>query len=93
MKKLTLNVKKLCKSKNIKMSDLAKKMGITPESLSRSVNGNPQLSTLNEIANALNVDICTLLGSEDDIYGIIVYKNKPYMINSIQELKEFINNF
>ena len=27
MKKLTLNVKKLCKSKNIKMSDLAKKNG------------------------------------------------------------------
>ena len=90
MKKLPLIVKKLCRDKNLKMSELAERIGITPESLSRSINGNPQLSTINDIANALEVDIRTLFSNEDDIYGIIIINGTSYIINSNKELFELI---
>lgn len=88
MKKLPLIVKKLCRDKNLKMSELAEQIGITPESLSRSINGNPQLSTINDIANALEVDIRTLFSNKDDIYGIIIINGTSYIINSNKELLE-----
>ena len=91
MKEITFNIKKLCKDKNITLKELSDKMGITPESLSRSINGNPQLSTIKQIADTLNVDIQTLFGNKDEIYGFISYKNKTYIINSIKELKELTN--
>ena len=91
MKEITFNIKKLCKDKNITLKELSDKMGITQESLSRSINGNPQLSTIKQIADTLNVDIQTLFGNKDEIYGFISYKNKTYIINSIKELKELTN--
>ena len=39
------------------MRQLAEKMQIAPESLSRAINGNPQLSTIQSIATNLNVEV------------------------------------
>lgn len=49
-----------CKKQRITLKQLAEKIGITQEGLSRSINGNPQLSTLEKIANCLNVPIANL---------------------------------
>ena len=43
---LSATVKDLCRMQGITLKDLAHKIGIAPESLSRTLNGNPQLSTL-----------------------------------------------
>ncbi len=43
---LSNRVKELCRQRGIQLKDLAKGMGIAPESLSRAINGNPQLSTI-----------------------------------------------
>ena len=52
---LSSKVKELCRQRGIQLKDLAQKMGIAPESLSRAINGNPQLSTIKVSLNAIIV--------------------------------------
>ena len=56
-------IKEVCKEKGITVSQLAEKMGIKQESLSRAINGNPTLETLGNIAAALNVPMWQLFAS------------------------------
>lgn len=57
---LSKSVKYLCKQQGITMRELAEKMEIAPESLSRAINGNPQLSTIIKIAECLNAKVYDL---------------------------------
>lgn len=57
---LSKSVKFLCRKQGITMRELAEKMEIAPESLSRAINGNPQLSTIKRIAECLNVEVMDL---------------------------------
>ena len=57
---LSLSVRMLCRKQGITMRQLAEKMQIAPESLSRAINGNPQLSTIAKIAECLNVEVYDL---------------------------------
>ena len=57
---LSLSVKMLCRKQGITMRQLAERMQIAPESLSRAINGNPQLTTIQKIAECLNVGIVEL---------------------------------
>ena len=54
---MKLSVKEVCKEKGLTIQDLADKMEMKRESLSRAINGNPTLETLEKIASALEVDI------------------------------------
>ncbi len=51
---------------------LAKKMGIMEASLSRSLNGNPTLETLEKIAKALDVSIKSLFNDPTDFEGFVL---------------------
>lgn len=53
----TMRIKEILKQKGMTQKDLADRMGVAEISLSRSINGNPNLSTLEKIADALNVKI------------------------------------
>lgn len=53
---MNFKIKELCKEKGISMKELAARLGITYQSLYDSINGNPTLSRLEEIATALEVD-------------------------------------
>lgn len=88
MNKLAFNIKKVCKEKGVKLKNIAEQIGVTPESLSRSINGNPTVSTLYEIANALGVHINCFSEEKINTYGVIFYKNKKYIINDVNDLKE-----
>ena len=55
------NVRDLCKNKGLKMKDIAMKVGMAPESLSRAIHGNPTLSTLYSLADALEVPVLLFL--------------------------------
>ncbi len=57
---MSLRVKEVCKEKGITITQLAEILGIKQESLSRAINGNPTLDTLQKIANALNVPVSAL---------------------------------
>jgi transcriptional regulator with XRE-family HTH domain len=56
-----LRIKELCKEKGISLDVLAtKRLGITNQALYASINGNPTLERLKQIADALDVPITEL---------------------------------
>ena len=55
-----LRVKEILKEKGVSQKYLAEKMGVAEISLSRSINGNPSLETLQKIANTLEISITNL---------------------------------
>ena len=57
---MNLRVKEVCKEKGVTVTSIAEHLGIKQESLSRAINGNPTIETLEKIANALNVPISEL---------------------------------
>ena len=62
-----MRVKEVAKKKGISISSLAEKMGVKQESLSRAINGNPTVETLNKIAEALDVPMWQLFVDPDKI--------------------------
>ena len=58
-------VKCLLRQKGMNAKDLAKKMGISEAALSLSLNGNPTLSRIQEIADALGVELGELFAPFD----------------------------
>lgn len=80
------NVRRLCKEQGKQMKDLAADMGIDPASLTRALNGNARLDTIQKIANALGVSIKSLFELADDVEGYIRVGNRIYHFNSRSEL-------
>lgn len=54
-------VREIQEEKKISSCELAKRLGITRQSLSTCLNGNPTMSRLKEIADALDVPVAELL--------------------------------
>ena len=99
MSKILANrVKEICADKGIQLKELAAIMDVKPESLSRTLNGNPQLSSLENIAKALNVGVADLFADKSEncvisssttpnsLHSIIVYKNKTYIADNLNAL-------
>ena len=81
-----------CRKQGITMRQLAEKMQIAPESLSRAINGNPTLSTIQSIAQNLNVEIATLFNSrldQSDLTAIVVWRGKTLVTDDINSLIDF----
>lgn len=67
-------------------------MQIAPERLSRAINGNPTLSTIQSIAQNLNVEIATLFNShldQTDLTAIVVFRGKTFVTDDINSLIDF----
>ena len=85
-------VKELCSERGITIKQLAEKMKIAPESLSRAINGIPQLSTIRKIADALGVSVTDLFDrSEDELQAIVVCAGKTYTATTKEELKKIVD--
>lgn len=81
-----------CRKQGITMRQLAEKMQIAPESLSRAINGNPQLSTIQSIAKNLKIEVGTLFDSrleQTDVTAIIVFRGKTLVTDNINSLLDF----
>ncbi len=90
-----LCVKEILKERKIKMKEFAVQIGITPESLTRALQGNPQYSTLKTIADALGLSVRDLFRGEDakddkEMRGCIFYNNEMFTFNTRQDLEEFL---
>ena len=59
-----MDLKKRIKDLGFTTSMLAEKLGVSQPAISQAINGNPSLSRLQEIADAMNVTLSELL-SED----------------------------
>ena len=80
------NVRRLCKEQGKQMKDLALGMGIDPASLTRALNGNARLDTVQKIATALGVSVKSLFEPLDDVEGFIRIRGKVYQFNNREEL-------
>lgn len=87
---LIININKLCKSKGWKYRTLAKTMGIPAESLSRSLNGNPRLDTIEKMAKALDVPVRALFDDPEQIEGYITLNGQPVRFHTKEELLAMI---
>lgn len=89
---LSLSVRMLCRKQGITMRQLAEKMQIAPESLSRAINGNPQLSTIQSIASNLNVEVSDLFHTsldQTDLTAIVVFRGETLVTDNVESLLEF----
>ena len=84
-----------CRKQGITMRQLAEKMQIAPERLSRAINGNPQLSTIQAIAKNLNVEVADLFNShlvQTDLTAIVVFRGKTLVTDNVDSLIDFASN-
>ena len=86
---MPLKIKDVAKSKGMTTAQIAEKLGINPITLSQSLNGNPTLSRLTEVANVLGVDVSELFvqpRGKQDIHGCIFVDGDPVIVNNKAEL-------
>ena len=87
---MSLRVKELCKEKGITMKELAEKIGILPITLTQSLNGNPTLSRLTEVAMILDVDVADLFREpkpKNDVHGCLYINGEPNLVKNVDDLK------
>lgn len=88
---MPLKIKEVAKSKGMTMAQIAEKLGINPITLSQSLNGNPTLSRLTEVADVLGVDVSELFVQPKgklDIHGCIFVDGDAVIVNNKAELLE-----
>ena len=89
---LVANVDRLCHERKWKHFHLARKMGVKPESLSRSLNGLPRIDTIEKIAKALDVSIKSLFEDPVAIEGFVsVGGGKVQRFNSVKEFERLVS--
>ena len=80
---MALRIKEIAKAKGITMGEIADKMGINPVNLSASLNGNPTLNRLQEVAVILGVEISDLFAQDFSyINGYVEAGDKIYPVKS-----------
>ncbi len=90
---MPLKIKDVAKSKGMTMAQIAEKLGINPITLSQSLNGNPTLSRLTEVANVLGVDVSELFvqpKGKQDIHGCIFINGKENIIHSREDIENLL---
>ena len=84
---MALRIKEIAKAKGITMGEIADKMGINPVNLSASLNGNPTLNRLQEVATILGVEVSDLFIQDSSyINGYIETGNNLYPVKSKEQL-------
>mgnify|MGYP003289442061 CR=1 FL=1 len=92
-----LRVKELLEERGLLMKDFADEIGITRETLTRTLKGNPQYSTLKTIADGLGVsvaelftDFTTTVRAQNEIHGCIFVNGEHHLINSKQDIENIL---
>lgn len=90
---MELRVKEVAKQKGLQLKDVAEKMDIARESLTRIIKGNPTLDTLVKIADALEVDIVELFPhpNPNNVTGYLEYQGEVIKINSNDDLFRLVD--
>jgi len=89
---MALRIKELAKEHNYPLESVASHLNITPVSLSQSLNGNPTLKRLEEVAEAYGVDVSELFEKpiRKEIHGCLYIDGKPRLIKNKAEIKAII---
>ena len=88
---MRFRILELCKEAGINQTELADKIGLSRVGLSKAINGNPTVDTLERIATALNVPITELFSTDkQDLCGHVEYKGVVYTIKSRSDLENLL---
>lgn len=91
-----LRVKDILAERGILMKNFADQIGITRETLTRALKGNPQYSTLKAIAEGLGINISelfrvhTVQQTQSDIHGCIYIGGEPNLIKSKADIEHLL---
>lgn len=90
-----LRIKEILKQQGKTMQDLADMIGINRVNLSNSLNGNPTLERLKEVANYLDVDLKDLFKEikkdSVEVFGLIKVNEEIIIINDFSTLEQIYN--
>lgn len=76
------NLREICRRKGLRLSDVADRVGAGQSNLINSVKGNPKLSTLQDIANALNISVCELLTMRPNAAdGLVIIGGQTFQLS------------
>lgn len=89
---MALKIKEICKVKGITMAKIAETLNISPVTLSQSLNGNPTLGRLQEVADILGVDVAELFEQphNNSVYGCLYVNGVPHVVNNKEEILKII---
>ena len=90
---MELRVVELAHAKGLTMADIAKQIGISRVNLSNSLNGNPTLSRLSEVAKILDVEVSELFKPSVTSYavsGYLEFNGRIVKVDSLDAVKRFI---
>lgn len=90
---MELRVVEIARSKGLTMADIAKQVGISRVNLSNSLNGNPTLTRLTEVAKILGVEVSELFKTTTTnkrVSGYLEYDGRIVKVDSLDAVKLFI---
>lgn len=90
---MELRIVEIAHSKGLTMADIAKQIGISRVNLSNSLNGNPTLSRLTEVAKIIDVEISELFkpaSNQRRVSGYLEHNGRIVKIDSIDAVKRFV---
>ena len=90
---MELRVVELAHAKGLTMADIAKQIGISRVNLSNSLNGNPTLSRLREVAKILGVEVSELFkptSTGKEVRGYLECDGRIVRINSLDDIRRFV---
>ena len=85
-----LVIKRVAKEKGMTMAEIAEKLGISPINLSTSLNRNPTLKRLKEVADVLGVPIRELFKDDDIVRGYIELDGHIERIECYADLEKML---
>ena len=86
---MELRVKSICKEKGLLMEELANKLGVARVNLTKTINGNPTIGTLEKIAEALGVPFLDLFEKKEnsEANGYVELDGVIYKITNKEDIK------
>lgn len=86
------NVRILRSRKKMTQKELAKQLDVDPASLSRMIKGNPRLDTIERIAKALDVSVCSLFQEIERIDGYVSIDGNIVHVRSKEEFLKAVED-
>lgn len=89
---MELRISELARQRGMTIADIAKQIGISRVNLSNSLNGNPTLSRLREVAGILHVEVSELFkkSGTPHVSGYLEYGGNIVKVESIEAIKDFV---
>lgn len=82
MKGIYQNLRDICRLKGLSLTDVANRMGVDPSNLLSSIKGNPTISRIQAIADALQISVSELLTQRPEkAQGLAIIDGQIYQLS------------